>query len=154
MKKIALFPGSFDPITKGHEDVIRRALDLFDEIIVAVGMNSTKQRLFSPELSMSWISKTFEDLPSVRVVSYSGLTIDLCKDLGARYMLRGVRSVADFEYERNIAQMNRQLNPDVETILLFTDPRFAAINSSIVREIYKHKGDVSSFLPEGVDLPH
>lgn len=153
MKRIAVFPGSFDPITKGHEMLVRRAAHLFDEIVVAIGHNTTKQTLFTLEQRKTWIEATFADLPQVSCEVYEGLTVDFCKKKSAGYLLRGLRNTIDFEYEKSIAQMNQSLFPSIETVLLYTDPTCASIQSTIVREIYKNKGDVSSFLPAGVLLP-
>ncbi|MFZ6051598.1 pantetheine-phosphate adenylyltransferase [Halocola ammonii] len=152
MKRIAVFPGSFDPITKGHEDVVLRAKDLFDEIVVAVGQNSSKSSMFPLEKRTQWIEDTFKDYAHIRTETYTGLTIEYCKSIGAQFLLRGIRNTNDFNYEQSIAQMNRSLNRDVETILLFTAPELSAINSTIVRDIVKNNGDVAQFLPEGINV--
>ncbi len=152
MKRIAVFPGSFDPITRGHENIVRRAARLFDEIVVAIGSNSSKSSMFSIEQRTAWLQEVFSDLPNVRVTAYDGLTIDFASGIGARYLLRGVRNGGDFEYERTIAQMTKAMAPDLETVILFTDPEFAAINSTVVREILKNKGDVSQFIPASVRI--
>lgn len=152
MKRIAVFPGSFDPITRGHEDIVSRAKNLFDEVVVAIGQNSSKQSMFSLEQRKKWIEHTFKKSENVRVETYSGLTINFCQAIGSRYLLRGIRNTNDFEFERSIAQMNRGLNPEVETVLLFTSPELSAINSTIVRDIVKNEGDVSQFLPQGIDV--
>ena len=152
MKRIAVFPGSFDPITKGHEDIVNRASGLFDELVVAIGINTTKKYLFSLEQRLHWLEQTFESNPKIRVTSYEGLTVDFCKKIGAQFMLRGLRSSIDFEYERSIAQMSKELNSDIETVLFYTSPKLSAINSSIVREILKNNGDVSSFIPENIRI--
>ena len=130
MQKTALFPGSFDPITKGHESVILRALPLFDKIIVAIGVNVEKRYYFPLETRMRWIREVFKDHPGVEVVSYTGLTVDICQQQGANYILRGLRTSADFEFERSIGQMNRQMLPEVETVFLLTTPEYTALNSS------------------------
>jgi len=150
--RIAVFPGSFDPVTKGHENIVRRALPLFDKIIVAIGVNTSKQGLFPIEKREVWLRAVFADEPRVDIVSYSGLTADFCAKSGAKFMLRGVRNGGDFEYERTIAQMTSAMAPELETIILFTDPEFAAINSTVVREIIRNKGKVSAFVPEGIDV--
>lgn len=152
MKKIAVFPGSFDPITIGHEEIVRRALPLFDEIIVAIGQNTSKASLFPLEQRVSWIEATFRDTTQVRVVPYAGLTVDFCRNHGAAYILRGVRNSGDYEYERSIAHMNKAMNPEIETVLLFSDLSAASIHSTIIREIIKNKGDVSQFLPKNVNV--
>ena len=147
-----MFPGSFDPVTKGHEEIVRRASHMFDEIIVAIGINTSKTTLFSAEQRMKWISAAFADIPNVRAEMYEGLTVDFCKKQQANYILRGVRSVADFEFERAIASMNKSLSHDVETVVLFSDAQWISVSSTIIREIIKNKGDVSQFLPTGVDV--
>lgn len=152
MKKTAVFPGSFDPITKGHESVILRSLPLFDEIIVAIGENSEKKNYFSLEQRKKWIKKVFEKYPAVKVEVYSGLTVDFCRKHHARYILRGLRTSADFEFERSIGQMNKCIAHDVETIFILTAPEYTHLNSSIVRDIHRHGGSVKQFVPEKVDL--
>ena len=152
MKRIAVFPGSFDPVTKGHESVVRRALPLFDEVIVAVGVNAGKNALFSAEKRMQMLSQVFRGEPKIRMDAYEGLTVDYCKKMNARYILRGMRTVADFEFESSIAQMNRALAPEIETVFMLTEPSLSMINASIVRDIYKNGGDVTPFLPEGLNL--
>ncbi len=152
MKKIAVFPGSFDPVTLGHENIVRRAAGLFDEIIVAIGVNTTKAAMFDLEKRKSWLISTFSDLPNVRIDVYEGLTVDFCRKNEAKYLLRGLRNGGDFEYERTIAHMNKAMWTDLETILVFTDPEFASVHSTIIREIVKNKGDVSQFIPSKVDL--
>lgn len=150
--KIAIFPGSFDPITKGHESIVKRAIPLFDKIIVAIGDNSSKSRTFDLNKRIEWIRNTFENEANVEVMSYKGLTVDFCKEKKANYILRGLRSAVDFEYEQPIAQMNKNLNTNIESYFLITDPAYSAISSSIVREIYKHGGNVNQFIPKGVNL--
>jgi pantetheine-phosphate adenylyltransferase len=149
-KKIAVFPGSFDPVTKGHENIVKRALPLFDEIIVAIGINSTKQYYFPLEKRMQFIEQTFAGEQKVKVMSYSGLTIEFCKQVGSSYILRGLRSQADFEFEKGIAQMNKAMEDKIETIFILSTPALSAINSTIIRDILKHGGDVSAFVPEGL----
>jgi pantetheine-phosphate adenylyltransferase len=151
MKKIAVFPGSFDPITKGHQDVVLRALPLFDEIVIGIGINSTKASLFSLGQRLKFIQHAFANHPSVKVHSYQGLTVDFCKEQQARYILRGLRSAADLEYENPIAQLNRSMS-GIETVFILTSPAYAAISSTIIREIIRNNGNVAQFLPEGLEL--
>jgi pantetheine-phosphate adenylyltransferase len=148
MKKVALFPGSFDPFTKGHEDIVLRGLSLFDEIIIAIGYNSKKSvRYFDIDKMVGLIEQTFEEYPNIKVKTYAELTAEYAKKFGAKYLLRGLRNTTDFEYENSIAQVNRYLNADLESVFLITSPQFAAINSSIIREVHRYGGDVSEFLP-------
>lgn len=149
---IAIFPGSFDPITKGHESIIKRAIPMFEKIIVAVGINSTKNYCFPMEQRLQWLRDIFADCPTVEVDSYQTLTVEYAKQVGANTILRGLRNSADFNYERNIAQMNAVMNPEIETIFLITNPELAAINATIVREIYKNGGDISPFVPNQLQL--
>ena len=152
MKKIAVFPGSFDPITKGHESIILRALPLFDELYIAVGLNSEKKDFFPLEKRKEWIELVFKNCQNVKVITYQGLTVELCDQLNAQYILRGLRTSADFEFERSIGQTNKKLNPDIETIFYLTAPEYTALNSSIVRDVVRHGGDANQFVPDGVDL--
>ena len=152
MKRVAVFPGSFDPITKGHEEIVRRAAPMFDEIIVAVGRNTSKSYLFSESQRLDWVRETFADMPQVSVVFFEGLTIDFCRNNNARFILRGVRNSADFEYEMAIAHMNKAMYEGVETIALFSDPHVVSLSSTIIREIIKNKGAVSQFLPASVNV--
>lgn len=152
MEKVALFPGSFDPLTVGHESIIRRSFDLFDKIIIAIGQNINKKGFYPLEQRIEWISNVFEHDPKIEVTHYDGLTIDFCRKIGARFILRGLRTTADFEYEWSIAQLNKAMYPELETVFLLTLPEFIHVNSSIVRDIIRHGGDVSKFLPKGVDL--
>jgi pantetheine-phosphate adenylyltransferase len=148
MKRIALFPGSFDPFTKGHEDIVLRGLRLFDEIIIAIGYNSQKdQRYFKIDFMMEKIQETFVNHPQIKVITYAQLTADLARKYEAQYLLRGLRNTTDFEYENSIAQVNRHLNADLESVFLITSPPFAAISSSIIREVHRYGGDVSVMLP-------
>ena len=152
MKKIAVFPGSFDPITLGHVSVINRAVHLFDEIIVAIGTNSQKNYMFDLTQREAWIKDAFAREPKITVDKYSGLTVDYCKSKQANYILRGLRNQQDFEFERTIAQMNKKLNPDIETIFLFTEVEYSAINSTVVRDIIRNGGDAKQFLPPNIQL--
>jgi pantetheine-phosphate adenylyltransferase len=150
MSRIALFPGSFDPITLGHVDIIERAVPLFDEIKIAVGTNSAKNYLFSLEQRVQWIEQTFAHEPKISVITYEGLTVDFAKEVGVQFLLRGLRNPADFEFEKAIAQANREMVPDLETVFLLTSARYAYISSSIVREVYNHGGDFQKFVPATV----
>jgi pantetheine-phosphate adenylyltransferase len=150
MARIAVFPGSFDPVTKGHESIVQRALPLFDSIIVAIGSNSTKNSLFLLEKRKLWLEQTFAGQPKVKVVDYSSLTVEFCRKHNANYILRGLRTITDFEYESNIAKMNRMMEPGIETIFMLALPEFSAIHSTIIREIIKHGGDATQFVPEAV----
>jgi pantetheine-phosphate adenylyltransferase len=152
MKKIAVFPGSFDPFTIGHEAIIKRALSLFDEIIVAVGANASKMNFYSLATRKEMINKVFEDEPKVRVDHYEGLTVDFCKKNGAGYLLRGLRTSADFEFERAIGQVNKSMAPGIETVFLLTAPEHSYINSTIVRDIIKSGGNASNFVPAAINL--
>lgn len=150
MQKTAVFPGSFDPFTVGHEDIVLRSLALFDRIIVAVGVHSMKQSLMTIEARVKMINKVFEDYEQVTADSFEGLTVDYCKKMNATHMLRGIRTAADFEYERAIAQINKKMLPTVESVFLLTSPEHTPINSTIVREIIRNHGDVSQFIPKGI----
>ena len=152
MKKIAVFPGSFDPFTVGHESIVRRALPLFDEVIIAIGYNSTKSGFFKLEKRENWIKQVFEGENKIKVEKYEGLTVDFCKKHNSNYILRGLRTAADFEFERGIGQMNKKLFPEIETIFYLTKPENTAISSSIVRDIFRHGGDVSQFIPRKINL--
>jgi len=152
MKKIAVFPGSFDPITIGHEALIRRAMNLFDEIIIAVGANALKKNFYSLETRKDMISRVFQNDTRIRVDHYEGLTVDYCKKNGAGYLLRGLRTSADFEFERAIGQVNKSIAPDIESVFLLTVPEHSFINSSIVRDIIKSGGDASKFVPAAINL--
>jgi pantetheine-phosphate adenylyltransferase len=148
VKRIAIFPGSFDPFTKGHEDIVLRGLAVFDEVIIAIGYNSAKsQRYFPIEYMVEKINETFKNESRISVQTFSELTAEFAKRNGARYLLRGLRNTTDFEYENSIAQVNRQLNPELESVFLITSPAFAAISSSIIREVHRYNGDVSSLIP-------
>ncbi len=150
MKRIAIFPGSFDPFTIGHESIVCRSMHLFDEIIIAVGANSTKSNMFALDQRLAWISEIFQDCPTIRVESYEGLTIDFCKKKHAQFILRGLRNSTDFEYEQSIAMMNRSMNPEIETLLIVSLPEHAAISSTIIREIFRNGGDVTPFVPQAI----
>lgn len=145
MKKKGLFPGSFDPFTKGHEDIVLKALTLFDEVIIGIGVNSTKQCLFDLDKRIIHIKSLFVNYPNVRILTYQKLTVDFCKETGAQFIIRGLRDSKDFEYEKSIAHMNLEIS-DIETVFLLTAQKYGAINSSIVREIYKNNGSIEAFV--------
>jgi len=148
MKRIALFPGSFDPFTKGHEDIVLRGLNLFDEVIIAIGYNSGKtQRYFPIDFMIGKIKQTFVDYSGISVQVYSELTAEFARRNGAKFLLRGLRNTTDFEYENSISQVNKQLNEELESVFLITSPPFAYISSSIIREVHKYNGDVSHLIP-------
>lgn len=147
MEKIAVFPGSFDPLTLGHVAIIQRALPLFDKIVVGIGSNSSKQYMFDINRRTKWIKDVFNAEKKVSVEIYSGLTVDFCENVNARYILRGIRNSQDFEYEKAIAQMNKKLNDEIESIFLCTNPELSAISSTIVRDIIRNNGDAGQFLP-------
>ncbi|MEO1514244.1 MAG: pantetheine-phosphate adenylyltransferase [Bacteroidota bacterium] len=148
----AVFPGSFDPITVGHVDLVRRAMPLFDEIIVAIGVNSQKNYLFSLEQRIQWLEEVFADHPQIRVDSFKGLTANYCEQVGAKYLIRGLRQASDFDYEKTISQLNSAINEDLETLFLISKPEFSHISSTIVREIIKGGGDASRFIPSEVKV--
>ena len=148
MKKVAIFPRSFDPYTKGHHDIVLRSLALFDHVIIGIGYNSTKKnRYFDIELMVKKIKEVYQETPAVSVVVYNELTSTLAKKLGAQFLIRGLRNTTDFEYENTISQMNRYLNGELDTVFLITSPQYAAISSTVIREVHRYGGDVSEFLP-------
>ena len=148
MAHICLFPGTFDPLTLGHVDIINRALPLFDKIVVGIGSNVAKAPMFSTEQRVAWIDEIYKDEPKVTGASYDGLTINYCKKIGAKFILRGIRYVSDFEYEKTIADANRTLDNTIETIFLTGEPKYTSVASTIVRDIIRNGGDASLFLPE------
>ncbi|MCW3805168.1 pantetheine-phosphate adenylyltransferase [Plebeiibacterium marinum] len=149
MKRVAIFPGSFDPFTIGHENIVHRAVDLFDEIIIGIGYNAQKKDFYPVEKRVEWVEYLFNDEPKVKVDKYEGLTVDFAKKLDAGYILRGIRTAADFEYERAIAQVNKAMS-GIESVFLLTTPEHTPVNSSIVRDIIRHNGDASKFIPEKI----
>ena len=150
MSRICLFPGTFDPVTLGHVDIINRALPLFDKIVVGIGINSSKTPMFSAEQRMEWFNEIYKDQPKVESAVYEGLTIHFCDKIGAQFILRGIRFVSDFEYEKSIADANRTMNKHIETIFLTGEPKYTSVASTIVRDILKNGGDASPFLPKEV----
>jgi pantetheine-phosphate adenylyltransferase len=148
MQRICLFPGTFDPVTLGHVDIITRAIPLFDKIVVGIGANSSKQPMFTAEQRVNWIRELFRNEKQVEGAIYDGLTVEYCKKIGARFILRGIRYVSDFEYEKTIADANRTLDKTIETIFLTGEPKYTSVASTIVRDIIRNGGDASPFLPE------
>jgi len=146
--KIALFPGSFDPVTKAHVDIVKRSVGLFDKVYIGIGDNSSKKGLLSIEKREQMLRAIFETEPKIHIIAYEGLTVDFCKSIGAAYMIRGIRTVSDFEYEKAIAQMNHSLAPDIESIFIVSKPGYSSISSTIVREILRYNGDVAQFIPK------
>lgn len=148
MKRVALFPGSFDPFTRGHEDIVLRGLQLFDEIIIAIGYNNEKSKRYFPiEVMLDKIGTTFKSYPAIQVKTYAELTAEFARKHQARFLLRGLRNTTDFEYENSIAQVNKHLNADLESVFLITSPHLASISSSIIREVHRYGGDVSELIP-------
>ncbi|MDD2198708.1 MAG: pantetheine-phosphate adenylyltransferase [Bacteroidales bacterium] len=152
MERIALFPGSFDPFTAGHESIVRRALPLFDKIIIGIGINDDKKDYFPLNHRKKWIEELFKDDEKVEIKTYSGLTVDYCDEVRAKFILRGLRTSADFEFERAIAQTNKMMDKKIETVFLLTLPEHSFITSSTVREVYKNGGDISNLIPKGISL--
>lgn len=149
-KRIALFPGTFDPITIGHLDIINRSLPLFDTLIIGIGKNANKTAMFSEQQRLQWISEIFKGSDKVSALVYEGLTVDCCKQVGANFILRGIRYVNDFEYEKAIADMNRSLAQDIETVFLTCLPQYASVASTLIRDVIRNNGDATPFLPEAV----
>ncbi len=152
MNRICLFPGTFDPVTLGHVDIINRAIPLFDKIFVGIGINSSKSPMFSAEQRMEWFKEIYRHEPKVESVVYDGLTVNYCKVINARFILRGIRYVSDFEYEKTIADANRTLDNNIETIFLTGEPKYTSVASTIVRDILRNGGDASPFLPQEVNI--
>ncbi len=144
--RIAVFPGSFDPLTKGHEEIIRKALPLFDKIYVAIGENANKKYCFPMEKRQQWIRQVFSQESAVEVAVYEGLTVDFCRKVKAHFILRGLRNSLDFQYEKDIAEANRRLAPEIETVFLLSSPELAHVSSSLVRELYHHQGNYSDYV--------
>ncbi|MCB2208852.1 MAG: pantetheine-phosphate adenylyltransferase [Bacteroidetes bacterium] len=152
MKKIAVFPGSFDPITLGHVSVIKRAIPLFDQVIIAIGDNADKKHMFTAKQRENWIREVFKNEPKVTIEIYSGLTVEFCKQRNVHFILRGLRTSADFEFERSIAQINRRLAPEVDTLFILTESQYTPISSSIVRDVIRNNGNISEFVPPEVKV--
>lgn len=150
MSRICLFPGTFDPVTLGHVDIINRAIPLFDKIVVGIGLNAAKAPMFTPERRLQWINDLYVNEPRVVGAVYEGLTVDFCRSIGAKFILRGIRYVSDFEYEKTIADANRTLDRSIETIFLTGEPKYTSVASTIVRDILRNGGDATPFLPDQV----
>jgi len=150
MQRICLFPGTFDPVTLGHTDIINRALPLFDKIVVGIGINAAKNPMFTADQRKIWFEEIYKDEPKLTVETYDGLTIKFCQSIGAKFILRGIRYVSDFEYEKTIADANRTMDSKIETIFLTGEPKYTIVASTIVRDILRNGGDASPFLPEAV----
>jgi len=150
MTRICLFPGTFDPLTLGHTDIINRALPLFDKLVIGIGRNSSKKPMFSESQRLKWVREIYKNNPKIEALAYDGLTVECCKKVGARFILRGIRYVNDFEYEKAIADMNRSIDGHIETIFLTCLPQFTSVASTLVRDVLHNGGDVSQFLPDVV----
>lgn len=150
MQRICLFPGTFDPLTLGHVDIINRSLPLFDKVVVGIGLNASKAVMFSPQQRLQWIQEIYKNEPVVEAAVYEGLTVDFCRKIGARFIVRGIRYVSDFEYEKTIADANRALDKSIETIFLTGEPKYTSVASTIVRDIIRNGGNASPFLPDAV----
>lgn len=151
-ERICVFPGSFDPITAGHVDLVKRAIPLFDKVVVAIGINSKKKYLFDLDKRIGWLEEVFKDYPTVEIGSFEGLTVNYCKGIGARYLLRGLRNASDFDYEKTISQLNHIIGDNLETVFLISRPEFSHISSTIVREIITGDGDAGPFLPKEITI--
>ncbi|MFT5513602.1 MAG: pantetheine-phosphate adenylyltransferase [Bacteroidia bacterium] len=150
--RIALFPGTFDPFTNGHLDIVQKGLGLFDEIVVAVGENASKRTMFDMETRLRWINKVFENEPRVTVKRYTGLTIQFCTTMNASFILRGLRTIGDFEYEKQIAMVNADLNPDIQSVFVLSEQKYTAVSSTVIRDLILHGGNYAPYLPEGVTV--
>lgn len=150
--KTALFPGTFDPFTKGHLDIVQKGLGLFDSVIIAVGENASKKTMFDLSTRIQWIQNCFKNEPRVVVKNYSGLTIHFCKEVGAEYILRGLRTIGDFEYEKQIAMVNSDLAPSIQSVFVLSEQKYTAVSSTVIRDLILHGGDYSAYLPEGVTI--
>jgi pantetheine-phosphate adenylyltransferase len=152
MQHICLFPGTFDPVTLGHVDIIERAVGLFDKLVIGIGINSSKQPMFTVEQRVQWMQEIFVGNPKIEITSYEGLTVNFCRSIGACYILRGIRYISDFEYEKAIADMNRLLTPEIETIFLTCSPLYSTISSTLVRDVIRNGGNASMFMPKQVRI--
>ena len=152
MDRIAIFPGSFDPFTVGHESIVNRALPMFDKIVIMIGYNVNKESFYPLEKRLNWIKQVFKDEPKIDVQVHDGLTVDFCKTVNARYILRGIRTSADFEYERAIAQVNKKMHPEIESVFLLTLPEHTPVMATIARDIVSHGGDISMLIPKSLDI--
>ena len=152
MNKIAVFPGSFSPFTLGHKAVVDSALPLFDKVIIAVGNNPEKNQYFSIKKRLKWINDVYKDMPNISAEQYEGLTVDFCKIVNANFIVRGLRNSRDFRFEKNISQMNKELNAEIETIFIITPPKLSHISSTILRDIIKNGGDISAFIPKEITI--
>lgn len=150
MQRICLFPGTFDPITLGHVDIVERAVGMFDKLVIGIGSNASKQPMFSIEQRMGWMKEIFKNEPRIEVSGYEGLTVDYCRTIGAHFILRGIRYISDFEYEKAIADMNRMLAPDIETVFLTCSPAYSTISSTLVRDVIRNGGNAAMFMPKEV----
>jgi pantetheine-phosphate adenylyltransferase len=150
--RIALFPGTFDPLTLGHTDIIDRALPLFDKLYIGIGVNSNKQPMYDLEKRIQWIKEVYKNEPKIEAITYSGLTAEFCKTIKAQFILRGIRYVSDFEYEKSIADVNRMMDDKLETVFLTCSPEYSSFSSTLVRDIIRNNGDVSKFLPKEVNI--
>ena len=150
MQRICLFPGTFDPVTLGHIDIIDRSLPLFDKVVVGIGINASKNPMFTADQRKQWFEEIYKNQPQVEVAIYDGLTVKFCQSIGAKFILRGIRYVSDFEYEKTIADANRTMDRHIETIFLTGEPKYTSVASTIVRDIIRNGGDASHFLPEAV----
>lgn len=152
MDRIAIFPGSFDPFTIGHESIVQRALPIFDKIVIMIGYNANKESFYPIEKRLKWINQVFKDESRIEVQIHDGLTVDFCKIVNAKYILRGIRTSADFEYERAIAQVNKKMHPQIESVFLLTLPEHTPVMATIVRDIVSHGGDISMLIPKSLDI--
>lgn len=153
MLKTALFPGTFDPFTNGHAEVVSKGLNLFDRIVIAIGVNAAKKEMFSLEQRMEWIKAVYRNTDQISVVSYSGLTLQICEEVGAQFILRGLRTVSDFEYERQIALVNESLNPGLQSVFVMSGQEHSIISSTIIRDLIRHGGEFKQYVPAEVIIP-